>query len=340
MRHLWFVALVGCTGSGDVPTGLKIQEGHAPAVGALGRAPSINALEPYERLVRNFETCALEGNQIVSTCPAVRTFETEMQGVSRDIAAKVGAKMIGHRSAAVRVQAASMVHFDVLARAARTEDDPHVLEAFVRIAGKHAASDSYAQQLLITAAKHPDSGVRLDVVDALSGPGALDMLVTLSETDADPRVRAAACTRAGTLGTDAVLPLYERTTATIGDPQLYAACMQGLAARVVESEPAYHLFLRRIAQTPRSEHTPPWTVMSLFCDLPAAKRPSWLDPKEVRTVLASVIVDRAAAMQARSAAVESLAGLDAPPAELATLRKALSDLGDKALVEKIDALCQ
>lgn len=270
----------------------------------------------------------------------MRAFDTEMQGVSRDIAAKVGAKMITHHAPAVRVQAAAMVRFDVLARAARAEQDPRVLEAFVRIAGKHAASDSHAQMLLVTAAKHPDSGVRLDVVEALSGVGAIDMLVTLAETDADPRVRAAACARAGKLGTDAVLPLYERTTAAVADPQLYAACMEGLASRVTSSEAAYRLFMRRIAQTPRSEHTPPWTVMSLFCDLSAEKRPAFLDAKEVRGVLANVIVDPAANMQARSAAVESLAGLDAPPAELATLRKALSEQGDELLVEKIDALCE
>jgi hypothetical protein len=323
---------------------MKIQEGRTPAIALSAKAPPINALEPYERIVRGFDQCALEGNQIVSTCPARAAFESEMRGVSTAIRAKVGAKMIAHASPAVRVQAASMVALSVLAQAAKSEADPRVLEAFVRIAGKQATQDRDASALLLAAARHHDSGVRLDAVDAIAAngtmPGAAEALVALAETDADPTVRRAACEQAGRVGSDVVLPLYERATQAATDPNLYAACMQGLAARVTASEPAYRLFLRRLGETPRSEHTPPWTVMSLFCDLAPDQRPAWFDAAEVRRVLASIITDHAASMQARSAAIESLAGLQATPVELLNLKKSLAAPADKPLLDKIAAMCE
>lgn len=321
---------------------MKVQEGHAPRVGRTAKAPPINALEPYERIVRAFDQCGLEGNQIVSTCPARRAFEAEMQGVSTEISAKVGAKMIDHASPAVRVQAAAMVRMNVLARAATTERDPRVLGAFVRIAGKQGARDPDAAALLLAAARHVDPSVRLDAIDMVAAnrgmPGAAEMLVSLAETDGDLRVRRAACEQAGRIGSDAVLPLFERATAHVTDPDFYAACMQGLAARVSSSEAAYRLFLRRIAATPRSEHTPPWTVMSQFCDV--EQRPAWFDAGEVRRILASVIADRAANMQARSAAIESLAGLGATPVELLNVKKSLVAAADKPLLDKIAAICE
>ena len=333
--------VLGCGTGSDAPAGMKVREGRAPAAFVSAKAPAINALEPYERIVRGFETCGLEGNQIVSTCPAVHTFGAEMQGVSPDIRAKVGARMIDHRSPAVRVQAASMVRLDVLARAAATERDPRVLEAFVRIAGKHAG-DPDASSLLRVAARHPDTGVRLDAVDAIAqnpnmSSGA-ETLVALAETDPDLRVRRSACEQAGRFGGPAVLPLYERATANVTDPDFYAACMGGLASMVTKSEPAYRLFLRRIAETPRTEHTPPWTVMSVFCDVEA--RPAFIDVVSVRRVFASVVTDRAASMLARSAAIESLAGLGATPVELTNLKKQLSAPADKPLVDKIAAICE
>lgn len=341
MRHAWLVAVILGCGSGDEPVGMKVQEGHAPHVGRAAKAPPINALEPYERLVRAFDRCGLEGHQIVSTCLARRAFDAEMQGVSTEIRAKVGAKMIDHASPAVRVQAAGMVRTNILARAATTERDPRVLEAFVRIAGNQAARDPDAARLLLAAARHPETDVRLDAIEMLAAnglPGAAETLIALAETDADLRVRRAACAQAGRLGTDAVLPLYERTTAQATEPEFYGACMEGLAARVSSSEAAYRLFLRRIGETPRSQHTPPWTVMSLFCDV--EQRPAWFDAAEVRRILASVIADQAASMQARSAAIESLAGLDAPPLELSTLKKSLVAAMDKPLLDKIVAICE
>ena len=345
---------------------MKVVEARAPSVRASKSTPVLNALEPYERLVRTVESCALEGDELVSTCPALRALQHEIAGVSPEIQIKVGEKMIGHASPAVRVQAASMMRvrgeltaksLDAIARVAHHERDPRVLAAFVRIAGKHGATNPSAAHLLLAAANHANSDVRLDAISAITAVenrgmrGVAAKLVVLAETDTDPRVRRAACAQAGRLGTDDVLPLYERATAQVTDPAHYAACMEGLAAMFhnhpsfdTASEAAYRLFLRRIEQTPRTEHSPPWSVMSIFCyfsheadleRLAAWKhRATWFDANEVKRVLSGVIADRNASMQARSAAIESLVGLGVTPVELASLKKTL----DKPLLDKLAAI--
>ena len=108
------------------------------------------------------------------------------------------------------------------------------------------------------------------------------------------------------------------------------------------NERAYHLFLRRLADKPRSEHTPPWTVTSTFCyythesdptKLAAWKqRAPWFDPAEVKRVMAEVIADKHASWMARAAAVESMVGLGATKAELGALRRGISD---KPVLDKI-----
>ncbi len=371
--RLWTVCLVGLLGcandGGGEPVGMKIREGRAPAIGSTTVA--IDALAPYERLVRKFETCVLEGNQIESTCPALLAFQTDIAGVSPKIQAEVGRRMIDHASPAVRVQAAAMMRaggrlspasLEAIARVAATERDPRVLEAFVRIAGKEGTTNPSAARLLLGVASHPDPGVRLDAIDAIAAvenrgmAGGAEKLVALAETDPDPRVRRAACESAGRLGNDSVLPLYLRTTEHVTDPDFYASCMEGLAAMFhnhpsfdTASEAAYRLFLRRLEATPRTASSPPWTVMSTFCydsretdpgALAAWKqRATWFDPREVRRVLASVITDRDASLPARLAAIESLAGLDAPPVEISNLRHALSQPADKPVADKLAALC-
>jgi hypothetical protein len=82
--------------------------------------------------------------------------------------------------------------------------------------------------------------------------------------------------RAGRLGSDEPVALYEKLTAPgprdRDRRELYAACMEGLARMFHDhpsfetaNEKAYQLFLRRLDERPRTEHSPPWTVMSWFC---------------------------------------------------------------------------
>jgi hypothetical protein len=110
------------------------------------------------------------------------------------------------------------------------------------------------------------------------------------------------------------------------------------------NEKAYRLFLKRLSDAPRSETTPPWNVMSVFCyfshgadsDKVAAwkRRAPWFDAAEAKRVMASVIADPKASAAARAAAVESIIGLGATKQELDALRKTV-DPKDKAVVQKL-----
>jgi hypothetical protein len=167
-------------------------------------------------------------------------------------------------------------------------------------------------------------------------------------------VRRTACEHAGTLGTDKLIPLYEKLTAKTDDPELYASCMEGLVQMFhrhpvfdTASEAAYRLFLRRLEATPRGEHVPPWTVTSTFCyfshesdldKLAAWKRQAtWFDATEVKRVMTAVIADKSTSWMARAAAVESIVGLGATKPELEALRRGYSpnDRADREVLEKI-----
>jgi hypothetical protein len=163
-----------------------------------------------------------------------------------------------------------------------------VLEAFVRIAGKQATQDRDASALLLAATHHHDGGVRLDAALAIAAnprmPGAAQALVSLAETDADPRVRRAACEEAGRVGSDVVLPFYERATSAVTDPDFYAACMQ--VSRASPRQSAYRLFLPHRRDRARAHAAVDRDVV--FCDLEQDQR-GWFDV-EVRRV-ASVVTD-------------------------------------------------
>ncbi|MGH9195106.1 MAG: hypothetical protein ACRD1T_05135 [Acidimicrobiia bacterium] len=112
------------------------------------------------------------------------------------------------------------------------------------------------------------------------------------------------------------------------------------------NEAAYKLFLRRrLEARPRTEHAPPWNVMSTFCyfsheaDLERVAawktQATWFKPADVKRVMASVIADRSASWMARAAAVESMVGLGATKTELKGLKKGLGGGKDRAVIEKI-----
>jgi hypothetical protein len=323
---------------------------------------------PQTRIVRNVEGCELEGYQIVPTCPGLHDLNAGMANVPGEVRAEAGRAMIGHPSPAVRVKAAELMNLahgkgpsresqDAIADAATRERVPGVLRAFIRVIADHGAANANVAKVLLAAADHPDSAVRLQAVYALSSAanrglaGGAAKLAALAERDADVKVRHSACEYAGKLGGDELLPLYEKLTAPSTDPDLYAACMEGLVrmfhnAPVLDTanERAYRLFLSRLSDTPRSETSPPWNVMSVFCyfshaadgDKVAAwkQRAPWFDAAEVKRVMASVIADPKASATARTAAVESMVGLGATTQELDTIRRML-DPKDKSVAEKI-----
>lgn len=325
--------------------------------------------ERYQRIVRNVADCPLEGYQIVPTCAGMHELAAGIANVPAELRAEVGRSMLSHASPAVRVKsaelmkpshgAASVDSQNAIADAAGRERDPRVLRAFIRVVADHGAANPNVARVLLAAADHADKDVRLQAVYALSSTtnrglaGGSTKLAALAEHDADPKVRTSACEYAGKLGGDDLLPLYTKLTATPKDPDLYAACMEGLVRMFhnhpvfdTANEKAYRLFLSRLDASPRSETSPPWSVMSTFCyfshgadsDKLAAwkQKAPWFDAIEVKRVMTSVISDKNASWMARAAAVESMIGLGASKPELEALRKKL-DPKDKAVAEKLAA---
>jgi hypothetical protein len=353
------LAVSACAAKDPTPS-VKVAE--APPIAS----PSVG-LDRYERIVRNVEGCGLEGYQVDPACKGLHEMTAGLVDVPADKRAELGRAMIGHASPAVRIKAAELMNVkhgkgpkpedqDVIADAASRERDPGVLRAFIKIIADKGMANPKVAQVLLAATEHADTEVRLQAVFALTSPpnrglaGAAAKLVKLAD-DREPKVRNTACAFAGKLGTDELLPMYDKLTSAATDPDLYASCMEGLVrmfhdhpAFETANEGAYRLFLKRIAATPRTEQTPPWNVMSTFCyfthesdlDKLAAwkKRATWFDATEVKRVMADVIGDKTASWMARSAAVESMVGLGASKPELDALRRTV-DPKAKPVFDKI-----
>ena len=327
-----------------------------PAGGTvMAREPS-DPFEHYASLGQAVERCTLESYQITPTCPALRALDAALETAGPAVIARLGAFMLRSESPPVRVKGASLAP-DAIAETATNEQHPGVLQAFVR-ATRTRGADPRVTRLLLAAADHASPDVHLQAVAAIAEnrgmPGGAEKLVALAQQDPDANVRHSACELGGKLASKLFLPVYEAATENAQDPAQYAACMEGLVAMFhnhpafdTDDRDAYELFLKRLEAKPRSEDSPPWTVMSTFCyfshesdlDRLAAwkQRATWFDAARVKKVLASVIADKRASWMARAAAVESMVGLGATKAELATLRHGYrgQQRDDKAVLAKL-----
>jgi hypothetical protein len=204
--------------------------------------------------------------------------------------------LLANHSPAVRVEAAALsANRTLVSDAAHRERDPVVRQALVKL----LAGDPR----IISFTADPVASVRREVASALASykvAGGAAALAHIVEVDTDAGVRADTCRLAGNLGDDSLLPMFERTTGG-SDAALRDACMEGLGAMVLDSEGAYHLFLRRI-----SEGVRPWQALSAFCPFKAARRAPWFSVDEVRGVLAKVVEDPTTPPMSAAAARESL----------------------------------
>lgn len=321
-----------------------------------------------ETLVLGIGACPLEGYQIVPTCPGMEAFAAGMKGKSATLDALAGGKLLQHTSPAIRVKAAELMadtieSRDAIAGAMAVERDLGVLQAFIRAVADDGARVPKVGSMLLVMASHADPAIRLQAISAITLPanramaGGPEKLVAMAEQDADPKVRQVACEKGGKLGSEVFLPLYEKATASAADHEMYAACMAGLVAMFhnhpgfdTSSEAAYRLFLRRLDTQPRTEHSPPWNVMSTFCyfshetdlDKLAAwkQQATYFKPDDVKRAIAGVIRDKSASWMARSAAIESMVGLGASKTELVALKSGFdaADRRDRAVVEKLSSV--
>ena len=339
-----------------------------PAAQASARKVVDSRPSGLEKLVVDLETCGLEGYQITSTCPAMIALTAELShrapGTAQ-LSVALGSRLLAHRAPAVRVQAAAMLGADganAIVDAARRESDDRVREAMLHTLAPSAATNPRVGAFLLESTQHVAPAVRAQALAALTlpenrrVPGGAARVLAMAERDPDPALRREACTAGGKLGDPSFVPFYERLTGSATDPDLYAACMEGVVAMFhnapafdTANEAAYRLFLQRISAQPRSEHMPPWQAMSAFCydsreadlaKLAAWRRTAtWFDAAEVKAALTSVISDRATSWKARAAAIESMVGLGATKAELKALEAGYasgSDEGDARVLATLD----
>jgi len=365
------LVITACTKAEDVSSELQKREVRAASARAI--APYAPAATPartpgkLEQRLLDLASCGIEGHQITATCPAMEALAREIAapGSSKELSLELGKRLLANPSPAVRLETAKLMGADRASRdaiveVARTDAHPGVRQALVRELADEGARNPSVASMLFAASSHPEVAVRREAVAALTSPanrslpGGAERLVAIVESDPDPALRREACTQAGKLGNPVLLPMYERATASVADPAQYAACMEGLVAMFhnppmfdTSNEQAYRMFLRELSETPRSEASPPWSVTSAFCyysheadltKLSAWKQQApWFDATEVKQVMGSVITDTAASWQARVAAVESMVGLGATKAELASLSSAVVGKGDddRRVVAKI-----
>lgn len=335
----------------------------AKAMSAMGKGlkkggPPLT-LEKYESLMLALKNCEVQERGIDTTCPEWVSFDgarKNRRDMMRNLGgglAKLGQKHINHPSAAVRLQAASLMSSlfgaskasqSALLTAAKTEKHPRVLKTLMRAVGSSIAKNEKVQALMLANAGHADEGVRREVLTSITSSwargteGTLEKAMEMAQNDPSASVRKYACRRLGARANDKVLPLLTKLTAdSKADPKMYAACMQGLIAmwsspvvHEVPSEKAYALTLKRLKATPRTKDQPPWAAMS---NMSWAKRPKfqqrakWFKMDVLLSTLSAIVLDRNTNWMARTGAIDTMKKLGAAPALFIKLKAAYAESG-------------
>ena len=330
--------------------------------------------DSYEKLIIALAPCKIEYGKIDIACPAQHTFADAQNRAHKanvnlgPMSNRAGKKLLDHAEPSVRVEAIQLLSLmfdkdhsipDLLIAAANKEKNPSVLRALVRVLGTHAVGDEKVQAALLTLAENPDAAVRADTGEVLSMhknrsiAAGVKKVGDLMLNDPVWVVRTSTCQRAGMLGDESLLPIYEKlTTSAIAakDPKLAASCITGLSRMWMPianwdspSEKAYRLTLKLLARKQRSEWLPSVDLimelgMTDDASLPGheqwVKKATWWKSEELRSILASIVVDEHASMPARVNAIDSIVRLGGTPASLLPLRKSLGDkpAGDSARV--------
>lgn len=334
--------------------------------------------DEYEKLIVAMSGCEARESPttyygwVDSACPAYKALMARR--AEKDATIRLGdtgpiaRKLLGHASPAVRLYAAQMMesvlgtnpdNLKALAQTARTEKDVAVLKAILHASWNAGARQPEIAAMLLELAGHANPSIRATAAVGLSSPwnktmkGGVGKLKELMEKDKDMAVRKAACSSAGDLGDDALIPMYEKLTDPAADKDLAAACMAGVMKMWASyplwenrSEKAYRLTLKRLEQRPRSDKFPPWTIMSTFQNVGEGAGSSfdkwkagatWFNAAATRKVLAGVIADKDANWMGRTALVKASLSLGATRADLEELKKGLKLEGpDKYVLEELE----
>lgn len=345
------------------------------AAGPASNKPPLTR-EAYKKLVLGLADCKVVGYDIDGKCAGVKALQDAIKETNtplKDLAGMnegLGRELLGHASPAIRIKGANLTSSvlgtgtasqDAIVAAGAKEKDPGVLQAFIRVVSSSGAKNPKVAAFLIKSADHSDMKVRLQAVYALSSAwnremaGGAEKLLSMAQKDAEVDVRKAACEYGGKLGNPVLLPFMEKATEKTDDKVMYTACMKGLLTMFYDyplfgtsNEAAYKLFLKRMAEKPRSSVRPPWTLTGAFEKYTSQttsgftdwkKAASWFKPADVQKVLIDILKDKDAYLMGRRGAVGSLVGLGSTGAELEALKASLDpkNSNDQSVSKEIDA---
>ena len=194
----------------------------------------------------------------------------------------------------------------------------------------------------------------LELLDrARQTPGGVAELSRLMMSGTERELRLIACSRAGELGADELVPVYERLTADAGDRELYDAAFEGLLAMWANAplfetanKAAYKLTMTLLERKPR--RIPVGVVVAIQMIASSSgdsfyrswlDRAPWFKPAAFREALGGLVLDPDLDAVGRAIVVDAIAALGASRKELERLRKQLHPVTeqDRDLAGKLDA---
>jgi hypothetical protein len=316
----------------------------------------------YSKLVTGLDACKVTDRGIDPTCEAYKKLRRAQhrRSSAKDMAAlnaKVGKELIGHKSPAVRLQAAKMMQSvfgsnedvqKVIVDAAKKEKTPAVLAAMLRTVGSRHKQSEDIKQLLLQMADHENDTVRREALSWFlttfgeGVPGTFDKVLEKMEKDPSLEVKTYLCGRLYGSSDERAIPVFERLlSAADTDPKLYGACWNGVINSWTgfpkprnPSKAGYELTLKVLEKKPRTKERPPWsgisTLRSAKTEYSSGDRfgTEWLDkvkpwfkPSRLLTALKDVANDSNANWMARTAALRVMQELGEGKATFTALAK-------------------
>ncbi len=240
----------------------------------------------------------------------------------------------------------------------KSENDPLVVAAGIKSLFNNLKVSAELYNFVKSSAQNANANVRANAALALCNSnnkmldGIFDEALKLLN-DSDKDVRKNVCKYLPAFGNEAIVPKLAQILSSNdeNDLAIHGDCLDGLVSMWYnypmfdrQSEAAYLATLNYLKTTPRSKKVPAWNGMSKLGNS-ADKKPAWkeaatyFNANDVVAVMSEIAKDSAADVNARKAAIKSVAALGSKE-DLETLNNAIED-ADK-LVKKavLDALAK
>lgn len=363
--------LAGCSkGSGTGPVA------SASASASAGPADDVEAfvadehakltLEIYEKLVLGLADCKLVQNAIDMRCPANDRLR-RVRGrasVARDLAnlnAALGQKLIGHESATVRFQAATMLQSffgsnpasqKLVLDALRKEKEPAVIAALLRVVGSRMKENPEVKQLLVDLSDHASEDVRKEALGWFLSQfgegveGGFEKVAEKVEKDPSEAVRAYLCDRLYGGSDERAIGVLKKLLAQKDLPKkVWQGCFNGVIKTWTgfpqprkPSKDGFELTMKLLEAKPRDAENPPWAALTTLRAAKGEFPPNdkfgqewlekvkpWIKRDRLLKALQDIVTDGKASWMARTGALNVLDELGADKKVFEGLEKKYKD---------------